>query len=67
MFPNLEAEQARQRHSNDYVAQKLGISRQAYENKKKNGTFKLKEVFMLTAIYSAEFSYLFDNDASSAV
>lgn len=59
MFPNLEAEQARNRHTNEEVAKRLGISRQAYEHKKKCGTFKLKEINTLIEIYGVDFSYLF--------
>ncbi len=60
MFPNLEAEQARKRHTNADVASILGISRQAYEHKKKTGTFKLSEIKKLILMYDASFEYLFD-------
>jgi inorganic pyrophosphatase len=60
MFPNLEAEQARNGHTNEYVAEILGLSRQAYEIKKKTGKFKLVEIKRLTQIYNASFDYLFE-------
>ena len=67
MFPNLEAEQARSGHTNAFVAEKLRISRQNYEHKKrKSGDFKLKEVETLLKMYNAEFGYLFSTDAQSA-
>ena len=59
MFPNLEAEQARNRHTNAYVAEMLGISRQAYEHKKKHGTFKRGEIVYLLRFYNETFEYLF--------
>jgi len=59
MFPNLEAEQARSGHANIFVAGVLGISRQSYEHKKKNGSFKLMEIKKLLEMYSVEFTYLF--------
>jgi DNA-binding XRE family transcriptional regulator len=63
MFPNLEAEQARRNHTNDFVAKKLGISRQSYESKKKNGGFKLKEITKLLSMYNSAFDYLFSQEA----
>ena len=63
MFPNLEAEQARNNHSNTFVAQKLSITRQSYEQKKRNGNFKLKEIETLMALYSTRFDYLFAKEA----
>ncbi|MEG2002886.1 MAG: hypothetical protein RR107_07320 [Clostridia bacterium] len=62
MFPNLEAEQARQRHSNSVVAEKLGITRQSFEHKKKSGTFKFAEIQKLLDLYESEFKYLFSSD-----
>lgn len=44
MFRNLEAEQARLGLSNESMAEYLGISRVAYENKKKTGKFKYIEI-----------------------
>ena len=39
VFRNLEAEQARFGYTNQQMADKLGISRVSYENKKKTGKF----------------------------
>ena len=44
MFKNLDAEQARAGMSNTNVAEKLGISRVSYENKKKTGKFTTLEI-----------------------
>jgi len=62
MFPNLEAEQARKKHTNEFVARELSISRQSYESKKRTGGFKLVEINRLLAIYSATYDYLFAID-----
>ena len=43
MFRNLEAEQARFGYTNQQTANKLGISRTSYENKKKTGKFTALE------------------------
>lgn len=68
MFPNLAAEQARRKHTNEYIANYLGISRRAYEIKKKNGTFKLREINLLVELYNVNFEYLFmlDNTNKTA-
>ena len=62
MFPNLEAEQARQGHTNAYVAEKLGVTRASYEKKKKIGCFKLKECIFLAGIYKSSLDYLFSQE-----
>lgn len=62
MFPNLEAEQARNGHTNEEVAKILGMTRQAYEHKKKTGKFKLKEINILIETYRVDFSYLFASE-----
>ncbi|MDR0307503.1 MAG: helix-turn-helix domain-containing protein [Chitinispirillales bacterium] len=59
MFPNLEAEQTRNGHTNGYVAKKLGISRGKYESKKRSGAFRLSEVKTLCEIYNVPIDYLF--------
>ena len=59
MFPNLDAEQARNWHCNRCVAERLNLSQKAYENKKKTGNFKLKEMELLLELYEAPFEYLF--------
>lgn len=62
MFRNLEAEQARFGLSNSDVAQKLGISRNSYENKKKTGKFTTFEIKMLCRMFKCKFDYLFQTD-----
>ena len=59
MYPNLNAEQARQGHSNEYVAKLLDISRQLYERKKNIGRFTVEECRFLCNLYGANFEYLF--------
>lgn len=62
MFRNLEAEQARLGLSNSDVAEKLGISRNSYENKKKTGKFTTFEIKMLCKLFRCKFDYLFRTD-----
>ena len=63
MFPNLEAEQARNGHTNEYVARELSMSRQLYELRKKIGNFKLAEINLLVAMYKVPMDYLFSTEA----
>ena len=58
MFRNLEAEQARLGLYNSDVAEKLGISRNSYENKKKTGKFTTFEIKMLYKMFRCKFDYL---------
>lgn len=59
MFKNLDAEQARAGMTNLNVAEKLGISRVSYENKKKTGKFTTLEIKCLCKLFSCKFDYLF--------
>ena len=59
MFPNLQAEQARRGMTNQQVADFLGISRVAFESKKKSGRFYTLELFKLCTLFNCTFEYLF--------
>lgn len=59
MFRNLEAEQARAGLTNQQTAEKLGISRISYENKKKTGKFTTSEIKKLCKLFKCKFDYLF--------
>lgn len=59
MFRNLEAEQARFGYTNLQMAEKIGISRVSYENKKKTGKFTALEAKKLCKIFRVKFDYLF--------
>lgn len=59
MFRNLEAEQARFGFTNQNMADKLGISRVSYENKKKSGKFTTSEIKVLCKLFKCKFDYLF--------
>ena len=59
MFPNLETEQARCGYTDEYVAERLGISLQEYKERKELGTFLPSDVVVLLKIYNKEFEYLF--------
>lgn len=62
LFRNLDAEQARFSLTNQQVADKLGISRVSYENKKKTGKFTALEAKRLCKIFKVKFDYLFQTD-----
>lgn len=67
MFRNLEAEQARFGYTNQQMADKLGISRVSYENKKKTGKFIALEAKTLCKIFKVKFDYLFATDERKEV
>ena len=62
MIRNLEAEQARFGYTNQDVANKLGISRVSYENKKKTGKFTTMEIKVLCQLFNCKFDYLFSTE-----
>lgn len=59
MFRNLDAEQARYNLTNSDVAERLGISRVSYENKKKSGKFTTIQIKDLCRLFGCGFDYLF--------
>jgi hypothetical protein len=59
VLPNLETEQIRCRHTEEYVAKKLGLTKQAYRLRKKSASFSLEETLALTEIYDRPVEYLF--------
>lgn len=65
MYPNLNAEQARHNMTNQQVADELGICRNSYESKKKNGKFVVTEVAKLCKMFDSEFNYLFSTVPAS--
>ena len=64
MFRNLEAEQRRLDLTNGQVAEILGISRDTYEKKKKNGKFNRPEIVKLLTLFNCSFEYLFEAEAA---
>lgn len=62
MLPNLQAEQARYKMTNQSVADHLGISRVAYEGKKKSRKFTADECTALCKLFHCDFNYLFARD-----
>lgn len=62
MFANLEAEQSRARMTDETVSRLLGMSRPTYTEKKKRGSFKVRECFMLCKLFGCTFEYLFKAD-----
>ena len=62
MFPNLDAEQARTRTTNQMAADYLGISRVSFENKKKTKKFNVMEAKRLCQLFGVPFDYLFESE-----
>ncbi len=56
----MKAEEAKRGYTNSYVAEKLGISRVSYENKKKSGKFTTFEIKTLCIMFKCKFDYLFE-------
>lgn len=67
MFRNLEAEQKRRGMTNSQVAEKLGISRITYENKKKTGAFSRIQIISLMKLFDCDFDYLFQTEEETKV
>lgn len=65
MYPNLDAEQARRKLNNSETARAIGLTRAAYERKKKNGRFLAEECCGLCRLFDAPFEYLFHRDTDA--
>lgn len=63
MYPNLNAEQARNGMTDADVANELGMKRAAYGRKKQNGRFVANECLMLCKLFRCSFEYLFSRTA----
>lgn len=63
MFPNLNAEQARNGMTDADVANELGMQRAAYGRKKQTGRFVVSECLMLCKLFRCSFEYLFSRTA----
>jgi hypothetical protein len=59
MYPNLDVEQARCGHSDEYVARRLGITERAYRDRKESNAMRLPEAVALTEMYDKSMEYLF--------
>ena len=59
MFPNLEMEQGRNGHSDEYVARRLGMPQNEYCSRKESGAFVVSEIDILLDMYDKPFEYLF--------
>lgn len=62
MFPNLDAEQARHRMTNEQTGEYLNLSRVSYEKKKKQGRFTPRECKKLCQLFHVDFEYLFEEE-----
>jgi hypothetical protein len=59
MYPNLEVEQTRCGHSDEYVAGRLGITERAYRRRKESNAIPLSEAAVLVDMYDKSMEYLF--------
>jgi hypothetical protein len=59
MLPNLRVEQGRNGHTDEQVAEKLGLNPQEYGLRKESGEFLLSEVKALMKLYNKPFDFLF--------
>ncbi len=64
MFPNLNAEQARYKMTNQQVADEIGISRRSYEHKKQTGKFYISEISKLCEMFHCSYEYLFTDKSA---
>lgn len=62
VFPNLNAEQARYKLTNQVMAEKLNLSRNTYETKKRTGNFSVNEAKKLCIFFKCSFDYLFETN-----
>lgn len=53
--------------SNQAVADRLGISRKTYEQKKKNGNFTRPQIVLLMGLFGCSFEYLFESPENEAL
>lgn len=65
MFRNLRAEQARLDLTDADMGKKLGITREAYIKKKKNGYFTMPEIRIMLGLFKTSFEYLFQIEEDS--
>ncbi len=61
MYPNIDAEQARRKLTNEYIAGELNLTPYTYGQKKLHGKFTVKEAQTLCKLLEADFEYLFDS------
>ena len=59
MYPNLETERVRRGYAEFFLAEKLGISEEAYRIREKSGAFQLSEARALSELYKQPVEYLF--------
>ncbi|MBQ3427164.1 MAG: hypothetical protein IJH37_08485 [Clostridia bacterium] len=59
MFPNLEAEQKKAGLTDQMAADKIGLSKASFKNKKRTGKFYIQEIFNLCNMFKCKFEYLF--------
>jgi len=59
MYPNLEMERIRHGYTKEYVAKKLGITQEEYQQRSESGSFWGADALVLTTMYKKSFEYLF--------
>ena len=63
MYPNLLGQQKANRLTNDDMAQIIGVSRNAYDQKLKSCRFTVEEVRAYCEHFNKSFRYLFAKDS----
>lgn len=59
VFPNLEAEKARNDITDDDIAMQLGMSRNTFAKKKNEKRLSISEIRVILSLFNATFEYLF--------
>ncbi|MDR3013678.1 MAG: helix-turn-helix domain-containing protein [Chitinispirillales bacterium] len=59
MYSNLDAERIQRGYTEEYVAKKLGITRQEYRLRSESGAFLESDALALVGMYGKSFEYLF--------
>jgi len=63
MYCNLEIEQVSKGYTDEHIAEKLGMTQEAYCSCKVSGAFSPSEIVALVEIYGKSMDYLFQSKA----
>lgn len=66
MFPNLLGQKAFHKMTDEQMADIIGVSRNAYQQKVKSGRFTPAECKAFCAFFNKSFAYLFAEDGEEA-
>lgn len=62
MYRNIVVEKARCGYTDEYLAEKLNMSRMTFCRKMKSGNFTVHECKMLMKLFGKPFNYLFESN-----